>query len=290
MRSVVLAAAQLAGNENAPPGPAVVKRVIECVDQAAEQGADLLALPELALTSYFSCVPFPGAEAAAGWYLEATDPLVTEILGHADLVGVDLVLPFAELHQGNRYNSALVYKHGQGIVGTYRKVHTPKPVEFTPGKANAYESEWFSRGDGFPVFDLGGYRIGVHICYDRHFPESARSLTLQGADVVVLVSNSQSYGTGWRTEVWDMICRLRAYENTVFFLAANKTGPEGDIDWHGRSCITSPAGEILEMAPYDVTDSVVCARVDLDLIASERERRRFLAERQPQAYAPIVAS
>ena len=164
MRSVVLAAAQIAGQLDGIPGPDIVKRIKQCIDQAAEQEADLVAFPELVLTSYFPCVPFPGADSAAAHFVPASDLLVQEIFKHADRLRVSLVLPFGELHEGNRYNSAVVYRHGYGIAGTYRKVHTPGPVEFSPGKTNAYESEWFSRGTEFPVFDLGGYRIGVHIC------------------------------------------------------------------------------------------------------------------------------
>jgi len=259
------------------------------VSQAADAGARLVAFPELAFTDYFPKRPFPGVEASRPLFQQLPDDATAGLFAEADKLGVSLIVPFAEWADGQRYNAALLWEAGSGPAGVYRKVHTPHPVEFAPGQTNAYESDWFAAGTNFPTFELAGTQVGVQICFDRHFPESTRCLALKGAQVVFICSNSQSYGKPWRAEVWDMICRIRAYENTVFIVGVNKTGIEdGEVDWHGRSCIVSPLGKIIAQAGNDGRDGVIVADLDLADVKAERRTRRFLEERRPEAYAALI--
>lgn len=283
MRELTVAAVQMLGGLTGPPNRSIVDRMIRQTDAAAAAAARVVVFPELALTNYFPAGSFPGIEQARPYFQDLPDELTYPLFNRADQLGVDLIVPFAEWADGRRYNAALVWKAGSGPIGKYRKVHTPRPVEFEPGRANTFEDAWFSAGDGFPTFELQGLRIGVQICFDRHFPESTRSLALDGAEIVFLAANSQSYGQPWRLEIWDALCRIRAYENVVYFVAANKTGREGNMDWHGRSCVVSPGGTILAMANSE-EDSVVVATLDLDDLQEQQMRRRFLEERRPGAY------
>jgi predicted amidohydrolase len=199
------------------------------------------------------------------------------------------VLPFAEIgDDGERYNSAALLHRDGRLAGLYRKVHVPRPVEYEPGRSNTHESEWFRPGDrGFPVHDLGPARVGTQICYDRHFPESSRALALGGAEIVALCSNSPTYRAAWRRDTWDTICRMRAYENVVFLVAANKAGQEDGVEYIGRSAVVSPLGQILAQAE-SLDDEVVVATIDLDQIGDERTRRRYLAELRPDQYGVAV--
>jgi predicted amidohydrolase len=294
-RSITVAALQL-GPAPEDDKPAVGARMLRLLDRAIARSVTLAAFPELCLTPYF-CVRAPAGDARDDRYFDTwPPPAARALLETAARHGVAVVLPFAELDgHRRRYNSAAMVDRTGRLAALYRKVHVPHPVEFEPGRFNQFESEWFRPGDlAFPVCDLGPARVGTQICYDRHFPESTRALALGGAEVVALGSNSPTYQAAWRRDTWDVICRMRAYENVLFLIAAGKAGREGDVDYVGRSCIVSPVGEILAQAG-SLDDEVVVATIDLDRIAAERQRRRYLAELRPDQYGtaarePAVAT
>lgn len=289
MGQLIVAAAQLTGSPGQRPNSRIVHRLIRLLDEAADHGTSLIVYPELALSGYFPSRPYPGADDARAWFQNLPDDLTQPLFSRADQRSVDMVLPFAEWAGGRRYNAAAVYKSGEGVAGIYRKVHTPQSVSFPTGTEGGHETDWFSHGDRFPVFDLGTCVLGVQICYDRHLPESTRSLALQGAQVVAMCSSSRYHHLPSRAETWDMLCRTRAYENTVFIVASNKVGEEDGRDHMGRSCVVSPTGEILSQANVERQDSVVIAPIDLDEVDAVRRTRRFLDERRPEAYESVAS-
>jgi predicted amidohydrolase len=275
----------------APEGDraAIATRMRQLLDLAVARGAELAVFPELALTPYF-CIRPPAGAVREARYFDGWPPAVAgALLDAARRQRVALVLPFAEVgDDGGRYNSAAMVHRDGRLAGLYRKVHLPHPVEYEPGRRNTHESEWFRPGDrGFPVHDLGPARVGTQICYDRHFPESSRALALGGAEIVALCSNSPTYRAAWRRDTWDIICRMRAYENVVFLVAANKAGQEDGVEYIGRSAVVSPLGQILAQAE-SLDDEVVVATIDLDQIGDERTRRRYLAELRPDQYGVAV--
>jgi predicted amidohydrolase len=263
------------------------------VEEAAARSVQVLSFPELAFTTYFPRYPPPEDAAVRNSYFDTLhDPAVTELISLATEARIAVIIPYAEQAAGEQFNSALVVSGAGEWLGGYRKVHLPEPVQWVPGEDNAFETSWFRPGNlGFPVFDLGFARVGVLICYDRHFPEAARCLAISGAEIIFLCTNSPTYGPAlrrWRADIHDMIIRMRAYENGVFFVAASKAGVEDGMEWLGRSAIVSPDGEILVMSHSQDRAELVWTAIDLDAIDVARANRRFLAERRPDSYGDIV--
>jgi predicted amidohydrolase len=291
VRRIIVGAAQLGpGSSNRHENLSSMEQLLY---EAADQQVQILSFPELALTKYFPRFPPPADPVERDRYFETlSDAAATRLLLLARDARMALVVPYAEKAGPERFNSALVVNGAGERMGTYRKIHLPEPVEWVPGEANAFETAWFHPGDrGFPVFDVGVARLGVLICYDRHFPEAARSLAVAGAEIIFLCTNSPTYGprlSPWRAGIHDMIIKTRAYENTTFVVAASKAGIEGDMEWLGRSAIVSPDGEIIAMSRHNDRSELVWATIDLDAIDAARMTRRFIAERRPDQYEKIV--
>ncbi|HEY3246905.1 MAG TPA: carbon-nitrogen hydrolase family protein [bacterium] len=261
--------------------------------EAVERGVQILSFPELALTKYFPRFPPPADVATRHRYFDTLeDAPASKVLALAREARVALIVPYAERAGGKYFNSALVVSGTGERLGKYRKVHLPEPVEWVPGEDNAFETSWFTPGNlGFPVFDVGVARVGVIICYDRHFPEAARCLAVSGAEIIFLCTNSPTYSPElrpWRAEMHDMIIKMRAYENTTFVVAASKAGTEDGMEWLGRSAIVSPDGQILAMSKQQDGSELVWAAIDLDDIGAARTTRRFIAERRPDQYKKMV--
>ncbi|MEM9663603.1 MAG: nitrilase-related carbon-nitrogen hydrolase [Bacteroidota bacterium] len=236
--------------------------------------ADLVVLPELFATGYFFQSPADlalVAEPATG------GPTLDRLRQWSQAHGAVLVAGFAEQAGPLYYNSAYVVPP-TGPVGLYRKVHL------------YYEEKTlFAPGDrGFPVFDLKtsageAYRLGVMICYDWRFPESARTLALGGADIIAHPANLVRMNCP-RT------MPIRALENHVFTITANRTGTEQrgeeQLRFIGQSRICSPAGEVLAEADQE-DDAVVQVRID-PRVARDRQITRhnhLFEDRRPEAYA-----
>ena len=208
----------------------VEKNVAEAcalIAQAAENGADLVVLPELFSTGYHLNTIGPHI-------LELAEPIdgpsVRTLQQAAREAICYVVAPIALIREvgGVPFNSAVLIDREGNVVGSYDKVHLW-----------ALERFYFRSGASYPVFDTDFGRIGIIICYDMGFPEAARSLALQGADLVVCPS-------AWCVEdmdVWEINAPARALENTVFLAACNRFGREGgDLYMPGKSMVCNPRG------------------------------------------------
>lgn len=264
-------------------------RIAGLVAQARVDGLGLLALPEAALGGYLTGLnsgATGGAGAAGGGVDSASgppalDPDGPEIHRLCALAG-DLVLTvgYCEAGAGSlRYNSAVCLT-GDGILGRHRKVHQP-----------LNENASYAAGDRFAAFDTPVGRLGMMICYDKAFPESARALALDGAQLVVCLSAWPASATNpapdlaqdrW-TRRFDLFDRARALENQVVWLSANQSGRFGNLHFVGSAKIVDPGGEVL--AHTGVRSGVAVTELDVEA-ALERARRSMahLRDRRPQAY------
>lgn len=240
------------------PDPAGVDRNLErsldLIAQAASQGADLVILPELALTRYLLDDPVAAAAAAepvdGGPGLRAWSQAAARHRLH-------LVAGFAERGPGGRlYNSAAVIGP-DGVLGVYRKLHLFD-----------WERHIFQPGDtGLPVFDLPWGRIGVQICYDLRFAEAARLLALKGIDLLCVPTTwtdlykPQPFDDrGWCMA--NYLAQAHAYVNRIYVACANRTGREGRVGYLGASLILSPQGRALAgPAPRD-GEALLVADID----------------------------
>ena len=260
---------------------AMIDRHIELIAEAAAKGARVVCLQELFYGPYF------GAEQAIKWYDLAepvpdgpTTQLMCEI---ARSHGIVLVVPlYEEEGTGIYYNTAAVLDADGRYLGKYRKTHIP---HCHPG---FWEKFYFRPGNlGYPVFETAVGRVGVYICYDRHFPEGWRALGLGGAEIVF---NPSATVRGLSEHLWKLEQPAAACANLYFVGAINRPGTEAPWnigEFYGNSYFADPRGQIVKEGPQ-VEDAVVTADLDLDLIGEVRKVWQFYRDRRPDAYERIV--
>ncbi len=225
--------------------------------KAASEGAQIVCLQEIFNGPYFC------AEQSVKWY-ETTEPVpggptVTLMQSLAKELRIAMVVPVYEVEQeGIFYNTAAVIQNDGTYLGKYRKTHIP---HVAPG---FWEKFYFRPGNlGYPVFDLGFAKIGVYICYDRHFPEGARCLGLNGAEIVF---NPSATVAGLSEYLWKLEQPAHAAANGYFIAAINRVGtePPWNIgEFYGSSYFANPRGQIIAQATRD-QDEVLTADLDLD--------------------------
>lgn len=255
---------------------------MKMVEDAAKQGVQMLCFQEIFTTPYFC------AEQTTRWY-EAVEripdgPTVKLMQEVAKQHGMVLVVPIYEEEQtGVYYNSAAVIDADGKYLGKYRKTHIP---HVAPG---FWEKFYFRPGNlGYPCFDTAYARIGVYICYDRHFPEGARCLGLNGAEIIF---NPSATVAGLSEYLWKLEQPAHAVANGYFVGAINRVGTEAPWnigEFYGQSYFCDPRGQILAEGSRD-KDELVVADLDMDKIREVRNTWQFFRDRRPEAYGQIVA-
>src|SRR6476659_2838501 len=252
------------------------------IDEAARRGVQLLCLQELFNGPYFC------AEQQPRWYQMVEripdGPTIQTMREVAKKHGMVLVVPiYEEEITGVYYNAAAVIDAGGKYLGKYRKNHIP---HVNPG---FWEKFYFRPGNlGYPVFETAFARVGVYICYDRHFPEGARALGLNGAEIVF---NPSATVAGLSEYLWRLEQPAHAVANGYFIGAINRIGREQPWDigeFYGQSYFCDPRGQFVAEAPRD-KDALVVADLDLDKIREVRNTWQFYRDRRPDTYGALVA-
>ena len=251
----------------------------EYARQAAEQGAQVICFQELFYGPYFCQVQdasfYDYAESVPGPTVERFQSLAKEL-------GMVMVLPVYEKEQpGILYNTAAVVDADGTYLGKYRKHHIPHLNGF-------WEKFYFRPGNlGWPVFDTAVGKVGVYICYDRHFPEGWRALGLAGAEIVF---NPSATSRGLSNYLWKLEQPASAVANEYYIGAINRVGVEelGDNDFYGTSYFVDPEGKFVGEVASDNAAEVIVRDLDLSLIATVRDRWAFYRDRRPDAYGPLV--
>lgn len=262
----------------------MIAKHVELLEQAAAQGAQVICFQELFYGPYFGIVQdtkyYEYAESVPG----PTTELFAELAKKHNMV---VVLPVYEEDQtGVLYNTAAVIDADGTYLGKYRKHHIPHVDRF-------WEKFYFRPGNlGWPVFDTAVGKVGVTICYDRHFPEGWRVLGLNGAEIVF---NPNASKPGQSNRLWELEQPTAAAANGYFVCVPNRVGMETEefgedaVDFYGSSYIADPRGNFVgEMAPSD-DEALLIRTIDLDLIRQVRYDWQFYRDRRPDAYGPIVA-
>jgi len=276
-----------AANAVSPDSPldvvknAMIDKHVEYIRKAAQDGAQIVCLQEIFYGPYFC------AEQEIRWY-DLTEPIpsgptIRLMQDVARQNHVALIVPIYEREQeGVYYNTAAVLAPDGKYLGKYRKNHIP---HVAPG---FWEKFYFRPGNlGYPVFDLGFARIGVYICYDRHFPEGARALGLNGAEIVF---NPSATVAGLSEYLWKLEQPAHAVANGYFIGAINRVGVESPWnigEFYGSSYFCNPRGQIVAQASRD-KDEVLTADLDLDMIREVRNTWQFFRDRRPDSYEPLV--
>jgi N-carbamoylputrescine amidase len=259
----------------------MIERNAAYARKAAEQGAQVMCFQELFYGPYFCQVQenehFDYAEAIPeGPTTKAMQDLAKE-------TGMVLVVPmFEKEDDGFFYNTAAVIDADGSYLGKYRKQHIPHVKGF-------WEKFYFRPGNGgYPVFDTAVGKIGVYICYDRHFPEGWRALGLNGAKIVF---NPSATSRGLSMYLWNLEQPAAAVANEYFIGAINRVGtePYGDNDFYGSSYFVDPRGQFVGDPASDTEEELVIRDLDLDLIDEVRKQWAFYRDRRPDAYDELVA-
>ncbi len=260
----------------------MIDKHVSMIEQAAGEGVEVLCLQELFYGPYFC------AEQDARWYSMVervpdgpTVKLMQELAKKHNMV---MVVPvYEEAMAGVYYNTAAVLDHDGAYLGKYRKTHIP---HLEPG---FWEKFYFKPGNsGFPVFTTKIGKVGVYICYDRHFPEGARALGLNGAEIVF---NPSATVAGLSEYLWELEQPAHAVANGYFVGAINRVGHEQPWDigeFYGKSYFCNPRGQIIAQASRN-RDEVVMADLDLDEIREVRSIWQFYRDRRPDAYGELTA-
>jgi len=258
----------------------MTERSIELAKQAAADGAQVLCFQELFYGPYFCQVQ----ESEYFGYTEQIPdgPTTKRMQELAKETGMVLIVPMFEVEQeGFYYNTAAVIDADGSYLGKYRKTHIPHVKGF-------WEKFYFRPGNtGYPIFDTAVGRIGVYICYDRHFPEGWRALGLAGAKIVF---NPSATSRGLSMYLWNLEQPAAAVANEYFVGAINRVGTEplGDNDFYGSTYFVDPRGQQVGDPASDTEDEVVVRDLDLDLVEEVRQQWAFYRDRRPDAYGPLV--
>jgi beta-ureidopropionase len=260
---------------------AMIEKHVKLIEKAAGQKAKILCLQELFYGPYFC------AEQETKWY-HLTErvpegPTVALMQKLARKHKMVMVIPVYEEEQaGIYYNTAAVIDADGKYLGKYRKTHIPHC------KPGFWEKFYFRPGNlGYPVFETAYAKVGVYICYDRHFPEGARALGLAGAEVVF---NPSATVAGLSEYLWKLEQPAHAVANGYFVGAINRVGREAPWnigEFYGSSYFVNPRGKIIAKASSD-KDELIDVEMDMDMVREVRNLWQFFRDRRPETYESLV--
>jgi N-carbamoylputrescine amidase len=258
---------------------AMIEKQLPLIDEAGRRGVQVLGLQELWNGPYFC----PSQDARWCDLAEPVPgPTVELLAGYARRYAMAIVVPVFEREMpGVYYNTAAVLDADGSYLGKYRKTHIPHTAGF-------WEKYFFKPGNlGYPTFQTRHARIGVYICYDRHFPEGARLLGLHGAEIVF---NPSATVKGLSQYLWKLEQPAHAVANGYFMACSNRVGvePPWNIgEFYGSSYFVDPRGNFLATAS-ETRDELLVADMDLDMIEEVRRVWQFYRDRRPEAYEDLV--
>ncbi len=244
--------------------PAAIKRLDAAAADAAKAGCSLLIVPEASITGYN--IPPATMHAVA---LEANGTTTAEIAAICTQHQIAITYGFAEIDGDNYYNCVQIIDSNGQTAGKYRKTHLWGDLDralFTAG------------ADLSPLIEIDGWKIGLLICYDIEFPECARRLALEGADLIITPTGLMQ---PWR-EVAERVVPTRAYENQLYIAYANYCGNEADLTYEGRSCIVGPDGNDLARAAQH--PALLTATLTRSAIDDARTALPYHRDRRPELY------
>lgn len=248
------------------------------MDEAAKRGAQVVVFAELAFERFYPQRP---ADADPLRFAEPVPgPLTEAFAARARQHGLVIVLNLYERDGNRAYDSSPVIDADGTLLGRTRMIHITEYACF-------HEQGYYTPGDtGAPVYDTRAGRIGVAICYDRHYPEFMRALAVAGADLVV-VPQAGAVGE-WPEGLYEAELQVAAFQNGYYTALCNRVGEEECLTFSGESFVCAPDGRVIARAPA-MTDDILYADLDLSLTKSSHARRLFMRDRRPDLYAEWIA-
>lgn len=300
-RKITVGAAQLGPIARDETRAQVVTRLITLMRDAKARGCDVVAYPEMALTTFFPRWYTEDQAEIDRWFeREMPGPETQPLFDEAKKLGIGFYLGYAELATEadgpHHYNTAILVDKAGAIVGKYRKVHLPGHREHEPWRAFQHlEKRYFERGNtGFGAFRAFEGVMGMALCNDRRWPETYRVLGLQNVEMAFIGYNTpmhyppvpeHDHLQGFHNH---LCLQAGAYQNGMWVVGVAKAGKEEGCDLLGQSCIIAPTGEIVAMCST-VEDELVTAVCDLDRCRELKENVfNFALHREPETYRLIT--
>lgn len=245
-------------------------KALKFMDEAAAQGAGLVCFPEVQLSPFFP--QYPNLDSAK-YLIDIDHRYVKEFRDKCKSLKV-VGFPNFYLREGeNRFDASPVIDSDGSLLGISKMVHIVQAPQF-------YEQDYYTQSDsGFQVFDTALGKIGVVICFDRHFPESIRTCVLKGAKLIIIPTANHSAEP---MEMFEWELRIPAMQNGVFIAMCNRVGREGEMDFCGQSIVVGPNGEVITKAGDQ--EQILYAGIDLSEVDNARQNRPYLALRRPEVY------
>jgi len=253
---------------------------IPLIEEAGQKGVQVLSFQEVFTQPYFC----PSQDAK--WYAAAESipdgPTVKLMQEYAKKFNMVIVVPIYEEHMtGIYYNTAAVIDADGSYLGKYRKTHIPHVAGF-------WEKFFFKPGNtSWPVFDTAYCKLGVYICYDRHFPEGWRALALSGAEYII---NPSATVAGLSEYLWKLEQPASAVANGCYIGAINRVGTEAPWnigEFYGQSYFVNPRGQIEKIASRD-QDEMIVHDLDMDMVREVRNTWQFFRDRRPENYGILT--
>jgi N-carbamoylputrescine amidase len=262
-----------------PDRDANLGKGLRALATAAGEGARLVCFAELAFEPFYP--QRPAGQGFAELAQPVPGPVTEAFQAAAAELGVVVVLNLFERAGERTYDCSPVIDADGTLVGRARMVHITDYPRF-------HEQGYYTPGDtGAPVFETRVGRIGVAICYDRHYPEYLRALAVGGAELVV-VPQAGAVGE-WPEGLFEAEMRVAAFQNGYFTALCNRVGPEEVLTFAGESFVCDPAGRVIARAPA-LAETILYAELDLAAAADSHARRLFLRDRRPELYADWIGA
>lgn len=243
---------------------------IQVIKEAASQHADLILFPEVQLTEFFP--QYPGQDVSG--YQISPDSEIVKAFCNAARENRIMVVPNLYWYENkNAYDASLLIQKDGTIAGLQKMVHIAQANQF-------FEQDYYTPSDdGFKVFDTEYGKIGIVVCFDRHYPESIRTEALMGADLILIPTVNTKVEP---SEMFEWELKVQAFQNSVFIAMCNRVGAEGNMDFSGESVLIDPNGTTILKA--DDQEQILYADLELSLAGDVRKQRPYTTLRRTDFY------
>lgn len=246
------------------------EKSLALIQSAAQAGAKLICFPEIQLSPFF---PQYENQDASAWVIPSESPFIDGLRNACRTAGIFAAPNFYVEEAGKRYDMSLLLDDTGSVLGRQKMVHIAQAACF-------YEQDYYTPSEeGFQVFDTSLGKIGIVVCFDRHYPESVRTSALKGAELILIpTANTKSEPS----ELFQWEVKIQAFQNSVNIAMCNRTGLEGGMDFSGESIVADYNGNTLALA--DDSEQLLFAEVDLSAASQARQSKPYTSLRRPELY------
>ena len=252
-----------------------IEKAFRVMEEASKNGVQMICFPEVQFYPFFA--QYKGQD-VSDYEIGINDPLVIALRQKCKELGLVAFPNFYLKEGGKNYDASPVIDAKGDILGVSKMVHVCQVDKF-------YEQDYYTPSDsGFKVYDTLFGKVGIIVCYDRHYPESFRSCTLQGADLII-IPTANTKGEPLEMFEWEM--RVSAMQNSVFIAMCNRSGLEGEMDFCGESLVIDPNGAVVAKAGDQ--EQILYVDIDLTQALKIRNQKPYFQVRRPETYSDLTS-